>query len=345
MLPVTIIGILFGAVVGEDSTEIGECEFDSMPVGVGYYWDPNCKPDDLGCDGDGKNLQCRLCGGGDFLSVPCPASSCKFAAHPYVPYFWDPECTKGGLGCWADGHHAQCRFCGDHPYTGIPCPEGAEPVPAVKCSFAVEPTTPHFVDPTCTLGMHGCFADGVNVRCRFCGGDGFSDIHCPGSQVCEFPTLPTRPYYWDPECKEGMLGCKADDVHAGCRFCAEPPFEAIPCPEPQWLPAGFRNECTWPERGEPVDLGYFWDESCERGMLGCWADGLHAQCRYCGSGDFSEIACPTGTSGQSQTAGSTAASPTSPSPSQHANSSRYGSDDSDPNDELNATGRLRGSSP
>jgi len=29
------------------------------------------------------------------------------------------------------------------------------------------------------------------------------------------------------------------------------------------------------------------------GMVGCWADGLHAQCRFCGIGPFSTVPCPT----------------------------------------------------
>merc|ERR1712228_135794 len=140
------------------------------------------------------------------------------------------------------------------------------------------------------MGMHGCNADGKHVHCRFCGGGGFADIHCPGSHVCEFDALPTVPYYWDPECKDGMLGCKADGVHAECRFCAERPFESVPCPQFAKPP---ENECSWPQRGEP-SVRHFWDETCEMGMLGCWADGIHAQCRFCGDYPFTGVACPEG---------------------------------------------------
>eukprot|EP00446_Apocalathium_sp_SHHI-4_P082603 CAMPEP_0177509224 /NCGR_PEP_ID=MMETSP0369-20130122/41454_1 /TAXON_ID=447022 ORGANISM="Scrippsiella hangoei-like, Strain SHHI-4" /NCGR_SAMPLE_ID=MMETSP0369 /ASSEMBLY_ACC=CAM_ASM_000364 /LENGTH=105 /DNA_ID=CAMNT_0018987403 /DNA_START=72 /DNA_END=386 /DNA_ORIENTATION=- len=28
------------------------------------------------------------------------------------------------------------------------------------------------------------------------------------------------------------------------------------------------------------------------GDLGCWADGLHQQCRFCGSGLYHDVACP-----------------------------------------------------
>eukprot|EP00444_Apocalathium_aciculiferum_P019053 CAMPEP_0183459562 /NCGR_PEP_ID=MMETSP0370-20130417/135840_1 /TAXON_ID=268820 /ORGANISM="Peridinium aciculiferum, Strain PAER-2" /LENGTH=111 /DNA_ID=CAMNT_0025651405 /DNA_START=197 /DNA_END=533 /DNA_ORIENTATION=+ len=29
------------------------------------------------------------------------------------------------------------------------------------------------------------------------------------------------------------------------------------------------------------------------GDLGCWADGLHQQCRFCGSGPYHDVPCPT----------------------------------------------------
>merc|ERR1712242_148165 len=187
-----------------------------------------------------------------------------------------------------DGVHAQCRFCGDFPFTGVPCPEGAAPPAAASCAFGVEPETPYYWDPACSMGMHGCNADGKNVHCRFCGGGGFEDIHCPGSHVCEFEVLPSVPYFWDESCEMGLLGCKADGVHPECRFCGQRPFESVPCPEPTAPP---QNQCHWPQRGEP-SVPYFWDESCDMGLLGCWADGIHGPCRFCGTGVFSEIACP-----------------------------------------------------
>jgi len=47
----------------------------------------------------------------------------------------------------------------------------------------------------------------------------------------------------------------------------------------------FDNEPTVP---------FFWDESCPQDgqSLGCLADGVHAQCRFCGAGDYSEVLCP-----------------------------------------------------
>merc|ERR1711878_42835 len=144
------------------------------------------------------------------------------------------------------------------------------------------------------MGMHGCNADGKHVHCRFCGSVGFEDVRCPASQMCEFENLPVVPFYWDPQCTDGMLGCKADGIHQECRFCAERPFESIPC-EPAPVP---QNECSWPQRGEP-SVSYYWDETCEMGKLGCWADGLHAECRFCGSGVYSQVTCPsTSTTGR-----------------------------------------------
>lgn len=272
--------------------EVGACNFTNNPLDVGYFWDPACAMGKLGCNADGQNMQCRLCGAGDFSSIPCPASSCKFPNDPFVSYYWDTDCEMGKLGCWADGLHAQCRFCGDYPYTSIPCPEGAAPPNAAACNFRGNlPETPHYWEPGCTMGMHGCNADGTNVNCRYCGADGFSDIPCPAEQVCQFKQTPTVPYFWDPECTEGMLGCKADGVNVQCRFCATRPFEDVACPDYVAPP---ENTCTWPMRGEPR-IPYFWDPTCRKGMLGCWADGLHAECRFCGEEDYEEVACPTTT--------------------------------------------------
>merc|ERR1712060_373566 len=173
---------------------------------------------------------------------------------------------------------------------------------------------PYYWDPGCVMGMHGCNADGKNVHCRYCGHGGYEDIHCPGSHVCAFEVIPTVPYYWDPSCEEGMLGCKADGVNPQCRFCAERPFESVPCPEAVAPP---EDTCAWPQRGEP-SVPHFWDETCEMGKLGCWADGIHAQCRFCGTGVFQEISCPDMTRAmpaRSTSGGSPASSTSGGSPS------------------------------
>jgi len=72
------------------------------------------------------------------------------------------------------------------------------------------------------------------------------------------------------------------------------PFEDIACPGPIEPP---KDQCTFPLRGEPL-IGYYWDETCVNGKLGCWADGMHAECRFCGSGVFQEIPCPNSTAAQ-----------------------------------------------
>jgi len=139
--------------------------------------------------------------------------------------------------------------------------------------------------------MHGCNADGIHVQCRFCGKDVYADIPCPASEVCSFANEPSIPYYWDPECTMGKLGCMADGMHAECRFCGKRPFDGIPCPAAIEPP---QKQCAFPLHGEPT-IGYYWDEACESGELGCWADGMHAECRFCGSGVYQEIPCPNST--------------------------------------------------
>lgn len=273
----------------DPGTEVGSCQFETEPVGVGYFWDPSCRMGLLGCAADGVHVECRFCGAGAYFDVPCPASSCKFHNEPFVSYYWDPMCKMGMLGCWADGVHAQCRFCGDYPFTSIDCPEGAAPPNSAACAFEEPPDAPHYWEPGCEMGKHGCNADGVNVHCRFCGKGIFSDIDCPASQVCQFGQDPTAPYFWDPQCKDGMLGCKADGIHQECRFCAKRPFDEVPCPSTVAPPV--EVGCTWPLHGEPL-VPFFWDPACTMGTKGCWADGIHAECRFCGEDVYGDIPCP-----------------------------------------------------
>jgi len=275
----------------EPSAEVGKCAFENEPIFPGYFWDPSCQEGVEGCLADGVNMECRFCGGGSNYSVPCPPSSCHFPNDPFVPYFWDPTCEMGKVGCWADGVHAQCRFCGDHPFTDVKCPEELSAAPnGATCTFTEnEPTTPSFWDPGCEMGGHGCNADGIHVQCRFCGKGVYANVACPASEVCSFANEPSIPYFWDSECAMGGLGCMADGLHAECRFCGKRPFENIPCPGPIEPP---KDQCTFPLNGEPT-MGYYWEEACESGKLGCWADGMHAQCRFCGGGVYEEIPCPS----------------------------------------------------
>mmetsp|Transcript_75181 Transcript_75181/g.198051 ORF Transcript_75181/g.198051 Transcript_75181/m.198051 type:complete len:174 (-) Transcript_75181:73-594(-) len=85
----------------------------------------------------------------------------------------------------------------------------------------------------------------------------------------------------------GKLGCNADGIHVQCRFCEQRPFEDIPCPSSVAPPT---NRCFFP--GNEPYTPYFWDDLCRMGMLGCWADGIHEQCRFCGDGAYYNVSCP-----------------------------------------------------
>lgn len=219
-----------------------------------------------------------------------PRGRCAFVQEPETPHYWDPKCKLGMLGCWADGVSAECRFCGEAPYTGIPCPRDARAGSVSICAFVNWPVEKVYWEPDCKDGTLGCLADGKHLGCRYCGGKGaYSGIKCPRSttKACTFDTKPVTPYFWDPSCKPGDLGCKADGIHRHCRFCAARPFESIPCPDPLRPPA---NQCVF--KNEPR-TGYYWDAECQMGILGCWADGIHAECRFCGgTGAYASIPCP-----------------------------------------------------
>ena len=40
-----------------------------------YYWEPFCFFGMLGCFADGKNVECRFCGSGDFIDVTCKTTT------------------------------------------------------------------------------------------------------------------------------------------------------------------------------------------------------------------------------------------------------------------------------
>lgn len=182
----------------------------------------------------------------------------------------------------ADGKSPQCRFCGAGEFSDISCPPSS-------CHFANEPTVPYFWDKTCKVGVLGCWADGIHAQCRFCGVGPYIDVKCPlevGSphrNECEFYDKPFVPHYWDHNCTHGMLGCLADGIHVGCRFCGMGSYKDIICPIDALKECTFINEPKVP---------YFWDQSCEFGKLGCMADGIHKECRFCRQRPFESIECP-----------------------------------------------------
>lgn len=218
-----------------------------------------------------------------------PAEQCTFVNPPRVPYYWDEKCAVESLGCWADGVHPQCRFCGEAPYTGLKCPDNAIVPHRRACAFDNPPVVPFYWEPTCEDGMLGCFADGHNLGCRYCGHGNYENITCPTS-VCSFVNEPVTPYYWDTLCQMGMLGCNADGIHVQCRFCDFQPFNAIQCPESA-RPTYEDGECWFPMGTAQT---HKWNPRCQWGILGCWADGVHRQCQYCGPGSdgiYEGISC------------------------------------------------------
>ncbi|CAK9074222.1 unnamed protein product [Durusdinium trenchii] len=230
----------------------------------------------------------------DQLHLPhkwVPAEQCTFVNPPVVPYYWDPTCNSNvvSLGCWADGVHNECRFCGEEPYTGIHCPDDAIVPYRKSCEFDNPPINTYFWDADCKDGDLGCKADGKHLGCRWCGFGEYSSIECPSSS-CTFENEPVTPYYWDTLCEMGMLGCYADGIHVQCRFCDYQPFNTVHCP-PSARPAYPDGECWFPSGTAQT---HKWDRHCMWGLLGCWADGVNPQCRYCGPGSggiYESISC------------------------------------------------------
>jgi len=219
------------------------------------------------------------------------ANQCNFTNPPEIPYFWDEGCPQDGtsLGCLADGVHPQCRFCGQGDYKEVYCP-------ASWCEFDNPPHLPYFWDSGCAAaGGVGCLADGKHMECRFCGEFPYNGtVHCPENSgaitpadTCMFDNKPAQPYFWDASCEDGMLGCKADGKHIGCRFCGAGDYASISCPA---------SLCTFAPDAHTHD--YYWEPLCwdtSAHILGCNADGVHPECRYCGgSGEYASIPCPQG---------------------------------------------------
>merc|ERR1712151_1332228 len=218
--------------------------------------------------------------------------ACTFANEPDVPYFWDPTCPQNGtsLGCMADGVHPECRFCGQGNYSDVFCP-------AQWCNFTNAPHIPYYWDSRCALGGVGCFADGQHVQCRFCGEYPYNGtVQCPDQRhiivpenSCEFDNEPETSYFWDATCEDGMLGCRADSKHIGCRFCGTGAYSEVPCPA---------SLCTFERGGLLQPAGpymHYWEPACwsaDSHILGCLADSIHPECRYCGGGEYENVTCP-----------------------------------------------------
>mmetsp|Transcript_96007 Transcript_96007/g.311448 ORF Transcript_96007/g.311448 Transcript_96007/m.311448 type:complete len:89 (+) Transcript_96007:75-341(+) len=83
-----------------------------------------------------------------------------------------------------------------------------------------------------------------------------------------------------------MVGCKADGKHLGCRFCGEGAYAEVNCPA---------SLCTLPPSEQTGNPKHYWEPKCQQDslhILGCLADGVHPQCRFCGGGDYESIRCP-----------------------------------------------------
>eukprot|EP00930_Biecheleria_cincta_P059136 TRINITY_DN4489_c0_g1_i1.p1 TRINITY_DN4489_c0_g1~~TRINITY_DN4489_c0_g1_i1.p1 ORF type:complete len:568 (-),score=64.59 TRINITY_DN4489_c0_g1_i1:260-1963(-) len=106
---------------------------------------------------------------------------------------------------------------------------------------------------------------------------------------CSFAGKPADRYFWDGTCENGLahIGCNADGVHMACRWCGKEPYPA--CPQ-----ANLVGRCFFLDT--PASQ-YAWDERCEdpaSDHTGCYADGVHMPCRWCGTAPYP--ACPEATS-------------------------------------------------
>jgi len=71
-------------------------------------------------------------------------------------------------------------------------------------------------------------------------------------------------------------------------------------------PGRIDGRCQFPN---PPAIGYYWEPFCFIGMLGCLADGLNPECRFCGQGDFADIVCKTTTTTTTTTSTTTTQGP------------------------------------
>lgn len=64
----------------------------------------------------------------------------------------------------------------------------------------------------------------------------------------------------------------------------------------------------------PPFVPYYWDPTChwDNTSLGCWADGVHAECRFCGEEPYTGVHCPEGSISPSHKACSFDEAPVTP---------------------------------
>uniref|UniRef100_A0A7S1WXU8 Uncharacterized protein n=1 Tax=Alexandrium catenella TaxID=2925 RepID=A0A7S1WXU8_ALECA len=155
----------------------------------------------------------------------------------------------------------------------------------VGCDFQTEPITPYFWDESCNPHGLGCFADGIHGECRFCGQGAYASVPCP---TCNFTGPAPGPHYWDNACRRDptLRGCRADGVNLECRRCGSGEYQDVRCPA--WV-VPTHGQCSF--QSQPA-TPHYWEPACRRGITGCWADGIHAECRWCGEGPYRSIPCP-----------------------------------------------------
>ena len=75
----------------------------------------------------------------------------------------------------------------------------------------------NFNDLTC----FGRLSTSFNISQLLCFEEMVAGVDCPkdavvpDTRVCKFDNEPVMPYYWDPWCRMGMLGCNADSLLDG----------------------------------------------------------------------------------------------------------------------------------
>lgn len=263
---------------------LGVCAF-AIPLGAPSYWEPECTLTTPGCWADSANVECRFCGQPPYGDIPCPAAGAAVAPRAALLAGLVSEAASStGAATAAAAPAAQAAKAAAAPKKVLR--SKAVVVAAVHhCSFDNPPATPYYWEPSCRMGIFGCNADDTNVQCRFCGSGAYSNIPCRPT-ACSFPNEPRTPYYWDETCAMNVVGCNADGIHVQCRFCVNRPFDPVRCPSSLTVAPG---RCTF--QGLPPTTPYFWDPTCEFGTRGCWADGLHAECRWCSAGAYKDIPC------------------------------------------------------